>query len=285
MRLTPAHAAQLARLAAGGSLQKSSLSKTLLPVLQEAGVVRLEKAGSSYRVRGIPGELEKFVQHHWGIRDLKNYAQATPEKRSRGSLAEIAGDSKALPTHPLTGILMRCFGDCFLQSQSLGTTPCGSALLISPTQLPRLEIRARTLIAIENSECLLYFEKMLPHFPELRMSEAALVLRWSWGTTWQQWIRQWQGTLLYCPDYDPSGLVIFGSEVLAHRPDAHLLVPDKLKELLVERGSRSLYLRQEPWLNGLHDHSAIQKVKLMLKSSRKALEQESLLYLPAAKAC
>ena len=88
--------------------------------------------------------------------------------------------------------------------------------------------------------------------------------------------------ILYLPDYDPSGLSIFGSEVLAHRPDAHLLVPEKLKELLEKRGSRSLYLQQEPWLNGLKDHLAIQKVKLLLQSSRKALEQESLLSLPAS---
>ena len=100
MRLTPAHAGQLSRLAAGGSLAKSRVSEALLPLLQEAGVVRLEQAGSSYRVRGIPGKLEAFVEHRWGIRDLKSFAQATPENRSRGLLAEIAGDSKAPPNRP-----------------------------------------------------------------------------------------------------------------------------------------------------------------------------------------
>ena len=88
MRLTPAHAGQLVRLAAGGSLPKSRVSKALLPILQKADVVRLEPSGASYLVRGIPGKLEEFVEHYWGIRDLKSFAQAKPDNRSRGSQIE-----------------------------------------------------------------------------------------------------------------------------------------------------------------------------------------------------
>jgi hypothetical protein len=279
MRLTPAHAVQLARLAAGGSLPKSRLSKVLLPTLQTADVVRLEQSGSSYLVRGIPGKLEQFVEHRWGIRDLKSFAQANPVTRSRESLSEIAGDSKALRNHPLAGLFIRSFGNCFLQGQPLAVTPPGSAIFVSPSQLPTLEIRASTLIAIENPACLLNFERALRHFPNLELNDTALVLRWSWGSAWKEWIRRWPGRLFHFPDYDPAGLRIFASELLPHRPDARLLIPENL-ETMLKRGSRNLYLRQEALLSRLNDHPQIRAVADSLRASRRALEQESLLALP-----
>jgi len=277
MRLTPAHARQLARLAAGGSLPKSSLSKSLLPILQKADVVRLEPSGSSYLVRGIPGKLEQFVEHYWSVRDLEGFARATPDNRSRESLAEIAGDSKALRNHPLAGLFIRSFGNCFLQGRPLAVTPPGSAIFISPAQLPALEICASTLIAIENPACLLNFEKALRHFPGQKLDETALVLRWSWGIAWQEWIRQWPGAVLHFPDYDPAGLRIFASEVLSRRPEARLMIPHGFEALLEKYGSRRLYLRQEALSSELADDPRMKLVSALLKLHRKALEQEELL--------
>ena len=117
MRLSSAQAGQLARLADGGSLPRSRVAKVLPPLLENAGAVRMEKSGSGYLVRGLPGKIESFAEHHWGIRDLRRFALASPEKRSRESLAEIAGDSKALPNHPLAGIVIRSFGHCTLDGQ------------------------------------------------------------------------------------------------------------------------------------------------------------------------
>jgi hypothetical protein len=74
MRLTCAQAAKLVRLDAGESLPKSQMPKALLTPLQQASVVRLEKSGSSYVVRGLPGKLASFVAQHWGVRDLARYA-------------------------------------------------------------------------------------------------------------------------------------------------------------------------------------------------------------------
>jgi hypothetical protein len=277
MRLTPAHAGQLARLAAGGSLPKSRLSKELLPTLQNADVVQLEPSGSSYLVRGIPGKLEKFVEHHWGIRDLKRFAQATPDNRSRESLAEIAGDSKALRTSPLAGIFIRSFGNCFLQGQPLAMTPSGSAIFVAPSRLRDLEVSAATLIAVENPACLLNFEKTSRHFPGQKLDDIALVLRWSWGSAWQDWLRRWPGTVLHFPDYDPAGLRIFASEVLSRRPEAKLLIPEGFEAILEKHGSRKLYLRQEPLNIQLANDPRIKPVSILLEFHRKALEQEELL--------
>ena len=278
MRLTAAQAVQLARLADGGSLPKSRLSKALLHPLQEAGAVRLERSGSSYLVRGFPGKLDAFVERYWGIRDLVRYSESSPGNRSRESLAEIAGDSKALSSRPLEGLFIRSFGNCFLRGQALAATGPGSAMFISPSEFPHLEVRATTLVGIENSACLLNFEKCLPHFPGLNGDDFALILRWSWGAAWHQWIREWKGALRYFPDFDPAGLRIFASEVLPHRQDARLLFPVNLESLLKERGKRSLYLRQEFLLHYLPLHPDIAPVKEHLQRIRKALEQESLLF-------
>src|SRR5262245_330958 len=134
MRLTNlscAQAANLVRLNAGESLPRSSIPKEVLHPLQDAGVVHLEKSGSSYVVRGVPGKLADFVVQHWGIRDLIRYSQASPDNRSRASLSEIAGDSKALPNRPFDGIFLRSFNNCFVGNDPMHKTPAGTAALVT----------------------------------------------------------------------------------------------------------------------------------------------------------
>jgi hypothetical protein len=277
MRLIPAQAAQLLQLAEGRSLPRSRISRSLLPLLEKAGVIRNEKSGSSYLVRGIPGKIETLAEHTWGIRDLRRFAQAIPRERSRESLAETAGDSKALPNQPLTGLLIRSFGSCILAGESLARTPFGSAIFISPKELPGLQVTADMLIAVENSACFLKFEKTLQFFPELDLSNVALVLRWNWGVAWREWLGEWKGQMFYFPDYDRAGLRIFASEVLRHRPEARLLIPANLAALIRKHGSRRLFLRQEHLALLNAQHPDIAMVQAGIDSSRKALEQESLL--------
>ena len=257
MRLSCAQAAKLARLDAGESLQRRQLTKALLEPLQQANVVRLEPSGSSYVVRGIPGQLASFVEQQWGIRDLVRYAKAGPDNRSREAMADIAGDSKALPTSPFDGIFLRSFGRCYLRDKPLGTTSLGSALLITLSELPHLRIDTRHLIGVENVECLWKFENARKHFPELEGLDYTLVLRWRWGTAWREWLNLWKGQMLYLPDYDPAGLKIFATEVLRYRPDAHLLVPQSFEAILEKRGSRNLYLKQESCLPLLEKHGSL----------------------------
>ncbi len=277
MRLNLAQAAKLARLAVGESLPKSQLSKAVLVPLQEAHAVRLEQSGSSYVVRGIPGKLARFVEHRWGIRDLAQFAEATPENRNRAMLTDVAGDSKALPTAPFEGIFIRTFGGCYLQDQELGTTPEGSAVLVTMSELPHLRIETSHLIGIENVECLWKFEKARKHFPLLDGVEFTLVLRWHWGAPWQQWLKTWKGQFFYFPDYDPSGLTVFATAVLPHRADARLLIPRDFDAILNSRGKRPLYLKQERFLPAACENSEVVQVCQALKKARKALEQEDLL--------
>jgi len=277
MRLTCAQAAKLVRLDAGESLPRSQLSKGLLYTLQKADVVRMEKSGSSYVVRGIPGKLASFVEHHWGVRDLARYAQANPTNRSRELLADIAGDSKALPNRPFDGIFIRSFDNCFLANKPLNSSPPGTAVLITVGNLPHLRVETPYLVAVENAECLWNFEKAKRYFPDLTGLDYALVLRWHWGGAWRQWLDGWRGQLLYFPDYDPAGLRIFATEVLPHRPSARLLIPQDFETILQERGERDLYLKQEKFLPVLDEHAELARLCRALRKVRKAFEQESLL--------
>lgn len=281
MRLSCAQAAKLVRLNAGESLPRSELSKALLAPLQQADVVRLEKSGSSYVVRGIPGKLATFVEHHWGIRDLMRYALAGPGNRSRQVLAEVAGDSKALPIRPFDGIFIRSFGNCFLGEKPLGSSPPGTATLVSLGELERLRVPSEHLIAVENVECFWHFEKMLPLFPDLASLKFALVLRWHWGGPWRHWLEQWSGQVLYFPDYDPAGLRIFATEVLPFRPGARLMIPHDFETILRARGRRDLYLKQERCLPLLDEHSEVSRLARILRNARKAFEQEELLSWPS----
>jgi hypothetical protein len=250
-------------------------------VLDETGILAPKYVRSvlDYATgRGIILITAGHSQQMSGFDNWIRYSESSPGNRSRESLAEIAGDSKALSSRPLNGLFIRSFGDCFLRGQALAVTTPGSAIFVSPRELPHLEVRATTLVGIENSACLLNFEKCLPHFPKLNGDDFALILRWSWGAAWHQWIREWKGALRFFPDFDPAGLRIFASEVLPYRQDARLLFPAYLESLLKERGKRSLYLRQEFLLNCLPLHPDIARVKEHLQTIRKALEQESLLF-------
>lgn len=277
MRLTCAQAAKLVKLDAGESLPKSQLSKNLLLPLQQAGVVQVEKSGSSYVVRGIPGKLANFVEHRWGIRDLVRYAQAAPDNRSRSLLVDVAGDSKALPSHPFDGIFIRSFGNCFIADKPLNSSPPGTSVLITLGELPNLRVESPNLVAVENAECLWHFEKATRYFPELRELDYAVVLRWHWGETWRRWLDDWAGQLLYFPDYDLAGLKIFATEVLPYRPNARLLIPRNFESILENRGDRELYLKHEKYLPMLNDYAELTHICDILKKVRKALEQESLL--------
>ena len=277
MRLTNLQAAKLAKLSDGHSIPKSQLPKTLLNELSAAGAVRLEKSGSSYVVRGIPGKLTACAKR-WGITDLVQYAQATPDKRSRMLMAEIAGNSKALPSNPLSGLLFRTFGNAKLCGQYMPSNPPGSATFITHEMLPQLNIAGACLVGIENAECLLHFEACCKHFSGLAGRNLVLVLRWSWNAAWQAWLRQWDGDMLYFPDYDPAGLRIFQTEVLPQVASAKLVVPDNFESLVVSRGSRDRFLEQEHLLPSVVRDTTIDPLIRCIMHHRKGLEQESLCY-------
>ena len=211
---------------------------------------------------------------------MARYAEAGPDSRSRGMLAEIAGDSKALPNRPLGGIFLRSFNNCFLADEPLGVSPPGSAILISLVEVPKLRVEAPCLIAVENTDCLWCFERAKEFFPALAGLNYALVLRWHWGDAWCEWFKGWKGDLLYFPDYDPAGLRIFVTEVLPKAPSGRLLVPGGFEEILEKRGKRDLYLKQEGFLSFVESagHQDLARVCAALRKSRKGLEQESLLW-------
>ncbi len=261
----------------GESLPKSQVPRAVLAPLQGSHVVTMEKSGSSYVVRGIPGKLERFVEQHWGIRDLEQYAGMTRENRDRATLTAVAGDSKALPTSPLKGIFLRSFGQCCLGERDLGQTPPGSALLITLDELPHLRIKTDFLIGVENVECLWKFEAVRQYFPELKNLQFALVLRWHWGEAWARWLTAWKGQLLYFPDYDPAGINIFVNQILPRRNDARLLIPEGFEKLLQDRGNRQLYLKQERIISAQCEHVQVAHLRGIFMRIRKGLEQEEFL--------
>lgn len=280
MQLSPSQAVKLLRLNRGESLPKSQLTSTVLETLRAGDAVVYEKSGAGTCIRGIPGAVAKIAEYHWGIRDLQKYSLITTENRDRAELSQIAGDSKALPTHPLRGIIFRCLGDCFLGEEPLGRNPEGSSTLITLKRLSALRITTSTIVAVENVESLHRFEHILPSFPQLQNLRYTLALRWNWGSAWRDWLAGWNGRLLYLPDYDPAGLRIFVSEVLPFSDSAELLIPQDFEALLGRDGRRELFLKQEHLLPAAHPNEQVQRLVAALRKSRKGLEQEQLLRCP-----
>ena len=88
-------------------------------------------------------------------------------------LAEIAGDSKALPSRPFDGIFIRSFDNCFLADKPLGSSPAGTAMLITLGDLLKLRVEASYLIAVENAECLWNFERVQKYFIAVEAGDGA----------------------------------------------------------------------------------------------------------------
>jgi hypothetical protein len=276
MRLTTKQASVLVRLDSGESIARSALSRALLLALQASKAVRLERAGSSYVVRGIPGRVAAFAGHECGIRDLRGFATLDPETRTGADLARLAGDTKALTINPLDGIFLRITEAAELHGKPLNATPEGCAHFIAASELPHLCASVPLWIGVENAECFLRFESCRRHFPDLDFTHASIVWRWSWGGRWQAWLRERPGKLTWFPDYDPAGLLIFSSQIRSCRPDVQLLVPNDLDELL-EHGSRKLFLRQERMLDSLPPDPDVQAVASRIKRVRKAVEHQMLI--------
>ena len=276
MRLTSQQASVLVRLDAGESIARSSLSRALLRALQASNAVRLERSGSSYVGRGIPGRLAAFAGHECGIRDLPGFAELDPETRTRADLARLAGDTKALTINPLDGIFLRLTSAAELHGKPLNSTPEGCAHFIAASELPHLSAPTPLWIGVENAESFLRFERCLRHFSEFNFRHATLVWRWSWGGKWHTWLRERDGELMWFPDYDPAGLAIFSTQILSCRPDAQLLIPNDFDELLKD-GNRELFLRQEGMLKSLPAEPGVQAVASAIKRVRKVLEQEMLI--------
>jgi hypothetical protein len=280
MQLSPAQAVKLLRLERGESLPKSQLPSAVLEALRAGDAVVYEKSGAGTSIRGVPGAVAKLVEYRWGIRDLDKYSRITIENRNRAELSQIAGDSKALPTNPLRGIILRCLGDCFVGAEPLGWNPEGSSTLITLNRLPALRVTTPTIVAVENVDNLHGFEHMLPSFPQLQNLRYTLALRWNWGAAWRNWLTGWNGRLLYLPDYDPAGLRIFITEVLPFRESAELLIPQDFDALLKRFGRRDLFLKQEHLLPVAHPNEQVHWLVAALRKSRKGLEQEQLLRSP-----
>ena len=106
------------------------------------------------------------------------------------------------------------------------------------------------------------------------------MLRWHRGDAGCEWLKGWKGELLYFPDYDPAGLRMFVTEVLPKAPSVRLLVPRDFEKVLEQRGKRDLYVRQERFLKVVEasEQQELSCLCLALRKSRKALEQESLLW-------
>lgn len=276
MRLTTQQASVMMRLDAGESVARSILSRTLLRALHTWNAVRLERSGPSYVVRGIPGRVAAFARHECGIRDLPGFVALDPETRTRADLARLAGDTKALSTSPLDGIFLRLSGAAELHGKPMNPTPEGCAHFIAVSELQHLSVPAPLWIGVENAEAFLRFESCRRHFPDFDFRHSAVVWRWSWGSKWQAWLRERAGRLIWFPDYDPAGLLIFSSQILTCCPDVQLLIPNDLDELL-ENGSRELFLRQESMLDSLPAHLEVRSVSNRMKRVRKASEQEALI--------
>jgi hypothetical protein len=84
--------------------------------------------------------------------------------------------------------------------------------------------------------------------------------------------------LIYCGDYDPSGIKLY-LRIKKHLPDCEYYIPDNFEELLNKYGNnKDLTKQQRDFSELLIDNDTIiQRIRKAFEKTGKTLQQEALL--------
>lgn len=277
MRISPAQATKLFELKRGASLKRSEIQKELRDDLSKRGAIRLQRAGSGYRIYADPIKLSAVLSNHYGIRNLKEYiALREKSERTRAEVTQSTGNSKSLVVAPMRGIYLGVLGDAEIFINGKPVKPhTGTSLFIPERLLNALTIAPNRILGVENAEAFLSANMLNLKLP----SQAVTVLRWYWSDKWKNWIKQNQPETFYAGDYDWAGVSIFENEVLAISPEAKFLIPENIGGKLRSGNNTLFQAQEEKYLNYKPRSVDGQTIFDAVKAARKALEQEALIRL------
>lgn len=270
----------LRRLLAAGGVPRSQASgnvqREMEPLLQ-SGAVAIEKSGSGSRFVAMdPAAVESIVRRYRpedapdsGLspraaairrsRDSKRAVSDTPHivlLRAVEDDATFVSPGKILDVAELT----RSYGVAALavQTNDEWSTP-------------------QPLALVENQEVFFHFDRL----PASRDCGCVLYYAGHVSTRLHEWLcaRPRAPQLLFCPDYDPVGLVEYLRLRRRLADTVRLLVPDGFEELLRTYGKPALLADQRRYLAGLRadGEPKVQKLLDLMQKHGAGLEQEILL--------
>jgi hypothetical protein len=272
-------AQQLMRLLAGETVNASAFSnRNLLKRLEEDRVVSRMSTG---RTRAVvrcadPAALRRYVRLQLGIIDLEAYLDLMdqPVRDGEESL-QATTSTKALRTGSLQGFLVKAFGvEIRLDGNLVPPLPNGADCFVHRFDALSLPETA-TVVGVENPECFLKAERLLPLFPH---RELVFVLRY-YGKSTVRWLKTIPNDYLHFGDFDPAGVALYLNEFVSELDEerCRFFVPECI-EALIQNGDPGLYDRQRHLLpsGDIRQPELATFIQLMHRFGRGA-EQEQLL--------
>jgi len=276
-------AKQLSKLIAGGALPLSTFSQRNLELLRsliETNVLEIVRSGGGQQIRVLrPDALQDFVQARYpsGLHGIEDDS-LTPRARAVANRR----DAKRTRRTDAEPVMVRGFGEAKLFCKEETVLPiveltqlAGVTAFLLTDEPPVWEFSG-TIVTVENLECFLHIEQIIPEvqlaiYAAGRLSER--VLHWLASpeiSNCQVW---------HFGDYDPVGLDEY-LRLNRIRPNhTELYIPPDLEKRIKMFGKRQLLEDNTAILSRLRkeENSTVRFVVELLDRYGMGLEQESLL--------
>lgn len=271
----------LLRLSNGERLNSSEIGSVhLLNRFCEDGIIQKHPLGNrrvSYTCNN-PMALQNYLKVQNDIISLENYILEFEVALSDGeSSLEASKSTKTFRRRSLQGFFIKALGtELMLSDKTVPAIPGGIELFIHQPELLQISESA-LIVGIENPECFLKFEQLLPLFPQ---KEIIAIMRYM-SKSPNRWLQSIPNKYMHFGDFDPAGLSIYIQEYRSYLSEdrCSFFIPPNIGELLHQYGISSLYDQQIHLLKNV-DFNLYPEIKTLfdqMKKHRKGMEQERLL--------
>ncbi len=284
MKLTLSFARLVYQLREGQEVNYGSFSgksKTVLDQFVKDGVLDFTMIGSRHRKVACHdvANLESYLHHKFEIPNLSTYiAFLEKEYTERSDAVKAASNSKHRSTKVFAGFLINTFeeihctlnGEPFIVKAQRGafTFICDYETFQIPPEF--------IVVGIEGHENFREIERQRYLFKGIK---PLFVWRYQNSNAIADWLKSVPNHYLHFGDFDPKGLHIylteFKNKIGSNR--CSFFVPRNLDELMFNYGEKSLFEKQQNFLDIVKDDSELRDVIKTIEKHGKGLAQEVLI--------
>lgn len=232
-----------------------------------------------YKVRCNTTILENHLKNHYGINDLKAYANIN-ENTTRSEATKIASNSKITNKKVFQGLWFNAFQDipATLNREIINLKPTKGSVSFF-TDFEQLELdKDIIIVGVENAENFMNIafqqylfddnKRYLFTFRDTKQSNAL-----------KTWLLNIENNYLHFGDFDLAGVAIFENEFQYFLQErASFFIPNNLEQLFNDFGNSDLYNKQFAEYPNLKGNTIKTKQLLeLIHKTQKGVEQEVLI--------
>lgn len=281
MKLPLGIAKKLHTLKETHTLPSSSFNRELAGELMADGIlikIPLGRTKSQFSLTQ-PALLDEYLKNKYGIHNLQTYIAGLENEELLGHEAvTISSDSKIRRIRTFKGFLVNSYEaiPCMLNGEKMVCLPQeGTFLFIQDFE--NFTVPEDVLVVgVENAENFRLIRQQAHLFPK----KVLFVCRYPQSGDLVTWLQSIPNCYLHFGDFDFAGIKIYLSEFKKYLGEkASFFVPENIKELLQNFGSRDLYNKQHHFRDSILIPEEIKLSNLiaLIDETKKGLEQQILI--------